>query len=63
MLARIGQVIGMNTAASAQFQIGSGTAQAFAIPASQAAPIAAAIAAGQASAAVHVGATAFGKPD
>ena len=54
-----GQVIGMNTAASSQFQISSGTAQAFAIPASQAAPIAAAIAAGQASAAVHIGATAF----
>ena len=54
-----GQVIGMNTAASAQFQISSGAAQAFAVPASQAAPIAAAIAAGQASAAVHIGATAF----
>ena len=54
-----GQVIGMNTAGSSQFQIGSGTAQAFAIPASQAAPIAAAIAAGRASAAVHIGATAF----
>ena len=54
-----GQVIGMNTAASAQFQISSGTARAFAIPASRAAPIAAAIAAGQASAAVHIGATAF----
>ena len=54
-----GQVIGMNTAASSQFQISSGAAQAFAIPASQAAPVAAAIAAGQASAAVHIGATAF----
>ena len=54
-----GQVIGMNTAASAQFQISSGTAQAFAIPASQAAPVAAAIAAGQASATIHIGATAF----
>jgi len=54
-----GQVIGMNTAASSQFQISSGAAQAFAIPASQAAPIAAAIAAGRASAAVHIGATAF----
>ena len=53
-----GQVIGMNTAASSQFQISSGTAQAFAIPASQAAPIAAAIA-GRSSAAVHIGATAF----
>jgi len=54
-----GQVIGMNTAASSQFQISSGAAQAFAIPASQAAPIAAAIAAGRSSAAVHIGATAF----
>jgi len=54
-----GQVIGMNTAASAQFQISSSAAQAFAIPASQAAPVAAAIAAGRASAAVHIGATAF----
>jgi S1-C subfamily serine protease len=54
-----GQVIGMNTAGSAQFQISSGAAQGFAIPASQAAPIAAAIAAGRASAAVHLGATAF----
>ena len=49
----------MNTAASAQFQISSSAAQAFAIPASQAAPVAAAIAAGRASAAVHIGATAF----
>jgi len=54
-----GQVIGMNTAASSQFQISSGAARAFAIPASQAAPIAASIAAGKASAAVHIGATAF----
>jgi len=49
----------MNTAGSSQFQISSGAAQAFAIPASQAAPIAAAIAAGRSSAAVHIGATAF----
>jgi len=54
-----GQVIGMNTAGSSQFQISSGSAQAFAIPASQAASVAAAIAAGRASAAVHIGATAF----
>ena len=54
-----GQVIGMNTAASSQFQISSATAQAFAIPASQATPVAAAITAGQASAAIHIGATAF----
>jgi len=54
-----GQVIGMNTAGSSQFQIGSGSAQGFAIPASLAAQVAAAIAAGRASAAVHIGATAF----
>jgi S1-C subfamily serine protease len=54
-----GQVIGMNTAGSSRFQISSGAAQGFAIPSSQAAPIAAAIAAGRASAAVHIGATAF----
>jgi S1-C subfamily serine protease len=54
-----GQVIGMNTAGSSQFQISSGAAQAFAIPASQPAAIAAAIAAGRASAAIHIGATAF----
>jgi S1-C subfamily serine protease len=54
-----GQVIGMNTAGSSQFQISSGAAQAFAIPASQAATVAAAIAAGRSSAAVHIGATAF----
>jgi S1-C subfamily serine protease len=54
-----GQVIGMDTAASAQFQISSGTTQAFAIPAGQAASVAAAIAAGRASALIHTGATAF----
>ncbi len=59
MVSMAGQVIGMNTAASTQFQINSSTTQAFAIPASQAAPIVAAIAAGMASAAVHIGATAF----
>jgi S1-C subfamily serine protease len=54
-----GQAIGMDTAASSQFQISSGAAQAFAIPASRAEPVADAIAAGRASAAVHIGATAF----
>jgi hypothetical protein len=49
----------MDTAASSQFQITSGTTQAFAIPASQAASVAARIVAGKASAAVHIGATAF----
>ncbi len=54
-----GQVIGMNTAASSQFQITSGTSQAFAIPASQAVSVAAQIVAGTASATVHIGATAL----
>jgi len=54
-----GQVIGMDTAASSQFQINSGTAQAFAIPASQAVSVAAQIVAGKASATVHIGATAL----
>ena len=49
----------MNTAASSQFQITSGTAQAFAIPASQAVSIAVQIVAGKASATVHIGATAL----
>ncbi len=53
-----GEVIGMNTAASAQLQITSGATQAFAIPARQLGVIAAAIAAGRSSAAVHIGATA-----
>jgi len=53
-----GQVIGMNTAVL-QFQTGSGVARAFAIPVSQVAPIAAAAAAGRASAAVYIGHTAF----
>ncbi len=54
-----GQVIGMDTAASAQFRMAPGTAEAFAIPVSVVARIAAAIAAGASSAAVHIGATAF----
>ena len=53
-----GQVIAMNTAASSQFQITSGTTQAFAIPASQAVSIAARIVACEASVTVHIGATA-----
>lgn len=60
LLSQAGQVIGMNTAASSQFQIGSETTtQAFAIPASQLAPVVAAIAAGRGSGAIHLGATAF----
>ncbi len=42
-----------------QLQITSGTAQAFAIPASQAVSVAAQIVAGKASATVHIGATAL----
>ncbi len=49
----------MDTAASSQFQITSGTTQAFAIPASQAVSVAAQIVAGEASATVHIGATAL----
>jgi len=59
LISPAGQVIGMNTAGSSQFQIASGVTWAFAIPARQAALDAAAIAAGRASAAVHIGATAF----
>jgi S1-C subfamily serine protease len=54
------QVIGMDTAASSQFQITPGTThQAFAIPADQAVSVAAQIVAGTASATVHIGATAL----
>jgi len=49
----------MDNAASSQFQITFGTAEAFAIPVIQAASIAAQIAAGKASATVHIGATAL----
>jgi S1-C subfamily serine protease len=59
LVSQAGQVIGMNTAVSSRSQISSATARAFAIPASQAALVAAAIAAGQASAAIHIGPTAF----
>jgi S1-C subfamily serine protease len=62
---RAGQVIGMNTAASAGFQFSGqrpgspGHTQAFAIPAGQASGIASQIEAGTASATVHLGSTAF----
>lgn len=57
-----GDVIGINTAASTHdFQISDGTGQTngFAIPMNQAIAIARQITAGQASASVHIGATAF----
>ncbi len=56
-----GQVIGINTAASSNYQFDTGTAQArsYAIPVSTAVSIADKIAAGQASGSVHIGATAF----
>lgn len=58
-----GQVIGINTAASARsgfrFQGASPRTQAFAIPAGQARAIARQIVAGRSSATVHIGATAF----
>jgi len=54
-----GQVIGMDTAGSAQFQIQSGAARAFAIPVSQVAAVAREIEAGQGSPGVHIGPTAF----
>ena len=53
-----GQVIGINTAASDQFQIQS-QAQAFAIPVNEAVSIARQIEAGTSSATVHIGATGF----
>ncbi len=56
---RAGQVIGINTAASASFQFQSGETQAFAVPVNQAEAIAAQIEAGHPSATVHVGATGF----
>jgi len=58
LISPAGQVIGMDTAASSRLQITFGMAGAFAIPVSQAASIAAQIAAGKASATVHIGASA-----
>jgi S1-C subfamily serine protease len=56
-----GQVIGIDTAGSSSFQLTSQRAstQAFAIPINTAISLAAAIEAGQASATVHIGSTAF----
>lgn len=49
----------MDTAASSTYQIQSAATEAFAIPVGQAATVAGQIAAGRASATVHVGATGF----
>ncbi len=55
-----GTVIGMNTAASSEYEIQSGAAEeAFAIPVGRAASVAGLIEAGRASATVHIGATGF----
>jgi S1-C subfamily serine protease len=54
-----GTVIGMNTAASSAYQFQSAADQAFAIPISQAIPVAGQIEAGRASATTHVGTTGF----
>lgn len=59
LLNRAGQVIGINTAASASFEFQSGSTQAFAIPVNRAKSIAAQIEAGHSSATVHIGATGF----
>jgi S1-C subfamily serine protease len=61
LLNSAGQVIGINTAASAGFQFQSGQAgtQAFAIPINEAVSIARQIEAGTSSATVHIGSTAF----
>jgi S1-C subfamily serine protease len=54
-----GQVVGMDTAASAGFSFQSSATQAYAIPINQAVATAEEIEAGRASATLHVGATAF----
>ncbi|RAG87538.1 serine protease [Streptacidiphilus pinicola] len=54
-----GQVIGIDTAASVGYQFQNAPAQGFAIPADQARATANAIAAGQSSSTVHIGATAW----
>jgi S1-C subfamily serine protease len=54
-----GEVIGIDTAASSSFQIQSSSDQGFAIPINQAETISDQIRAGQASADVHIGPTAF----
>jgi S1-C subfamily serine protease len=54
-----GQVIGMDTAASADTRFSSASGQSFAVPINKALAIAAEIKAGQASATVHIGASPF----
>ena len=54
-----GQVIGMDTAASADFDYQAASGDGFAIPINQAVTIAKPIEAGQGSSTVHIGATAF----
>jgi len=59
LLDRLGQVIGMNTAASTGYFFGGGTSQGYAIPSETARSLATQITFGAASDTVHVGATAF----
>jgi S1-C subfamily serine protease len=54
-----GQVIGMDTAAGSNFSFGDQSERGFAIPINYATALAAKIVAGQASAAIHIGPTAF----
>ena len=54
-----GQVIGMNTAEPAQFQIQSSAVQAFAIPVGQVAAVVSQIKTGKGSPGIHIGPTAF----
>ncbi len=56
---RYGQVVGVDTAASAPVQSGTSPTQSFAIPVNKALSIASKIEAGRSSATVHIGATAF----
>jgi S1-C subfamily serine protease len=56
---RTGRVIGIDTAGSAGYRLESATSQGYAIPINRALAIVKQIQAGRASAAVHVGATAF----
>lgn len=59
LLNSAGQVIAMNTAASARFVFRPASSEGYAIPINRAAAITKQIEAGRASAAVHIGATAF----
>jgi S1-C subfamily serine protease len=59
MVNSAGQVIGMNTAASGNYQMAQPGGQGFAIPINQARSIAGQITAGGASGTVHIGPTAF----